>query len=99
MSALDREQNAREFDEVNAAAVDIHTRWQLAQVRKQNGLTIEQVAERMGYNPDDVVREFESVNSDPTLSGFRRYAFSVGALVRRDVLDRIPEPGEVADHE
>ena len=96
---LNREQIAQQFNEANGVAVDLHMRWQLAQVRKENGLTIEEVAERMGCVPDAVVREFESVDSDPTLSAFRRYAHSVGALVRRNIIDLIPEPGQAPEVE
>jgi transcriptional regulator with XRE-family HTH domain len=77
-------------------AHDLLMRWQLIRVRLHNKLTIETVAERLGWSVDDVI-EIESVTADPTLSELRRYALAVGALMTRDVVPEIiaePEGGD-----
>lgn len=84
--------DTRTMAEAAAEASDLLLRWGIAQVRRNNGLTIEVVAERMGMHPEDVVREFESPDSDPHLSSLRRYAHACEALISRRVLDVIPEP-------
>lgn len=57
---------------------------ELVRAREQAGLTVEQVAERVGMMPDDV-REFEAYWADPKLSVIRRYALAVGVAVTHDV--------------
>lgn len=82
---------ADHLTEMQAAAAEAHDllmRWQLIRVRLHHKLTIETVAERMGWSEDDVI-EIESVGTDPTLSELRRYAFAVGALMTRDVVPEI----------
>ncbi len=79
-----------------AEAHDLLMRWQLIRVRLHNKLTIETVAECLGWSEDDVI-EIESVTANPTLGELRRYAFAVGALMTRDVVPEIiaePEDGE-----
>lgn len=88
----EREQIALEFRVAAQEAGHLLLRWGLSNIRRTHGLTVEQVAERMGYDPDDVVREIESAGSDPRLSTLRRYALAVGARTGFEVLEVIPEP-------
>lgn len=72
-------------------------RWQLVRVRLRHGLTVEDVAERMGLKPELVIDLMERPESDPHLSTVRRYAMAVGALVAHDVIREViaePERGE-----
>ncbi len=74
-------------------------RWQLIRVRLRHGLTIETVAERMGYEPRDVIQAMELPDSNPRLGTVRRYALAVGALVHHEVIpEQIAEP-DGGDHE
>ena len=66
-------------------------RWQLVRARLQCGLTVEDVAERMGISPESVVDHMERPESDPSMSTVRRYAMAVGALVSYDVIPEIIE--------
>lgn len=78
-------------------AHDLLLRWQLVRVRLRNGLTIQTVAERLGWSVEDVI-EIESVGADPYLSHLRRYAQAVGALMTREVVPEIvAEPKENPD--
>ncbi|MFE6966972.1 helix-turn-helix domain-containing protein [Agromyces sp. NPDC057679] len=56
----------------------------LVRARVASGLTVEQVAERMGVSVD-TVRQFERYDADPNLSTIRRYALAVGARVSHTV--------------
>lgn len=56
----------------------------LVAVRKDAGLTVEQVADYMHVSPRDV-REYERGAVDPRLSFHQRYARAVGARVEFDV--------------
>lgn len=62
--------------------------------RIAQGLSIEEVAERMGVHPDSV-RDFEGYDANPRLSTIRRYALSVGALVEHTVTAVIEEIQDV----
>ena len=68
-------------------------RWQLVRVRLQRGLTVGDVAERVGLKPEHVIDAMERPESDPPLSTVRRYAMAVGALVAHDAIpELITEP-------
>ena len=80
--------------EMMAAAGEAHDlllRWQLIRARCRNGLTIQTVAERLGWTEGDVI-EIESVGADPTLSELRRYAHAVEALLSLEVNPAPTEP-------
>ena len=68
-------------------------RWQLVRVRLQRGLTVDDVAERMGVKPEHLIDMMERPESDPHLSTVRRYAMAVGTLIAHDVIsESIAEP-------
>ena len=52
----------------------------LIQLRSDQGLTQQDVADRMGVTQPTVAK-FEAYDSNPTLASIRRYAHAVGALV------------------
>lgn len=52
----------------------------LAQARRDRGLSVEQVADAMGFGVSDI-KEFEASDSDPHLSTIRRYAHAIGVMV------------------
>ena len=52
----------------------------LIQLRGDQGLTQQDVADRMGVTQPTVAR-FEAYDSNPTLASIRRYAHAIGALV------------------
>jgi transcriptional regulator with XRE-family HTH domain len=52
----------------------------LVRLRKDRGLTQEQVAERMHVS-QPAVASFERIENDPKLSTIRRYAMAVGLLI------------------
>lgn len=56
----------------------------LVHLRRREGLTQEQLANRMGIT-QQAVHKFERYDSDPKLSTIRRYANAVGALIKYDV--------------
>ncbi|MFJ2028981.1 helix-turn-helix domain-containing protein [Streptosporangium sp. NPDC087985] len=56
----------------------------LVELRKAQGLTQAQVAERMGRS-QPAVSDFERLGGDPHLSTIRRYALAVGASVHHIV--------------
>lgn len=56
----------------------------LVHVRAENRLTQSEVAARMGVT-QPTVADFESHDSNPTLSRIRRYAHAVGALISHRV--------------
>lgn len=56
----------------------------LVVIREDSGLTMEDVAERMGYTVE-AIEEFERYDADPTLSTIRRYALAVGATITIEV--------------
>ncbi|MDH2425800.1 helix-turn-helix transcriptional regulator [Sphaerisporangium sp. TRM90804] len=68
------------------AAIDRDMRLieQLVQLRKSQGLTQAQVAERMERS-QPVVSDFERLGGDPHLSTIRRYALAIGATVHHIV--------------
>lgn len=73
------------LDEATARDMDLIER--LVQVRRDQGLTQRDVAERMGRSQPNV-SAFERIGGDPHLSTVRRYAAAVGACVRwRVVVD------------
>lgn len=92
MAPEQREAEAKAFAQAAAEAADVSLRWHLSQVRRAHGLTLEEVADRMGVDVARVVLEVESVRSDPTLSILRRYAHAVGAIVSREVFEAMAEP-------
>ncbi len=52
----------------------------LIQLRGDQGLTQQDVADRMGVTQPTVAR-FEAYDSNPTLASIRRYAHAIGALI------------------
>ncbi len=68
-----------------ATAEDSDLIERLVQVRRDRGLTQQDVAERMGRSQPNV-SAFERVGGDPHLSTIRRYAVAVGAQVRWQVV-------------
>lgn len=57
----------------------------LVDLRKQQGLSQDEVARRMGVS-QSTVAGFEQYDADPTLSTLRRYALAVGARVKTQVV-------------
>ncbi|GLW96699.1 helix-turn-helix domain-containing protein [Microtetraspora sp. NBRC 16547] len=76
------------------AAIERDTRLieSLVELRKAQGVTQAQVAERMGRS-QPAVSDFERLGGDPHLSTIRRYALAVGAsvhhIVRRSTLTTV----------
>ena len=70
------------IDELADHLVESHSNLldELVLIRKQNRLTQEEVAERLGIS-QPAVAAFESEESNPTLSSIRRYALAVGARI------------------
>ena len=60
---------------------------QLAERRRQLGLTQRDVAERMGTT-QSAVSDLEAGRTDPRWSTVQRYAAAIGARVRVEVLPR-----------
>lgn len=58
----------------------------LVKIRKEHGLSQEDVAYRMGISQPSVA-DFERYDSNPTLARIRRYALAVGAVMRTSVKD------------
>ncbi len=58
-------------------------------MRKNRGLTQEQVAERMGVS-QPAVAAFERYDANPTLATIRRYALAVHASIEHIVADHSP---------
>ena len=56
----------------------------LIQLRGDQGLTQQDVADRMGVTQPTVAR-FEAYDSNPTLASIRRYAHAIGALIKHVV--------------
>ena len=56
----------------------------LMQLRGDQGLTQQDVADRMGVTQPTVAR-FEAYDSNPTLASIRRYAHAIGALIKHVV--------------
>lgn len=50
----------------------------LVALRKERGLSVDEISARMGVHPDEV-DEFERYDSDPTLTDVSRYALAVEA--------------------
>lgn len=79
--ALDRRADALEQDH-----------WQLVdeliKLRKKHKLSQAEVATRMGVT-QPTVSEFESDDSNPTLSTIRRYAMAVGARLKTTIIDDV----------
>jgi transcriptional regulator with XRE-family HTH domain len=65
---------------------------QLVAARKKNGLSIEEVASRIGISPDSV-REFENIG-DYRASILRRYLLAIGARINY-VLEEGIVPDEI----
>ena len=67
----------------------INDHWQLIDrlvaIRKERGLTVEQVAERAGSDPQTVTEQIEWDGGNPTLSLIRRYALAVGATTHTTI--------------
>lgn len=53
----------------------------LAAARRAEGLTVTELAERLGWQPG-TVRAFERADADPAMSSVRRYALAVGVDIR-----------------
>ena len=70
------------LDELAEHLVESHNNLldELVLIRKQNQLTQEEVAERLGIS-QPAIAAFESEESNPTLSSIRRYALSIGARI------------------
>lgn len=58
----------------------------LVRVRKEKGLTQQDVADRMRRDKS-AVSNFERLSADPHLSTIRRYAAAVGAMISHSVID------------
>jgi transcriptional regulator with XRE-family HTH domain len=67
------------LDEATAGDMDLIET--LVQIRRDQGLTQQDVAERMGRSQPNV-SAFERIGGDPHLSTIRRYAAAVDARVR-----------------
>lgn len=67
----------------------------LIALRKEKGLTQDDVAERMDRSQSNVCK-MESLNSNPTLSSLRRYALAIGANITFCVTDHDSSHGWVA---
>lgn len=67
----------------------IKDHWQLIDrlvaIRKERGLTVEQVAHRAGSDPQTVTEQIERDYGNPNLSLIRRYALAVGATTHTTV--------------
>lgn len=63
---------------------DINLRWALITARLNSGMTVEQMAEKIGWERADV-RYFESMDNDPTLSEIRTYALALGLRISHTV--------------
>lgn len=59
---------------------------QLIEIRKNHGLTQEEVAQRMGISQPSVA-SMERYDSNPTLATIRRYALAVGAAIQSTAVD------------
>lgn len=70
------------LSEATAGDMDLIER--LVQIRRDQGFTQRDVAERMGCSQPNV-SAFERVGGDPHLSTVRRYATAIGARVRWQV--------------
>jgi transcriptional regulator with XRE-family HTH domain len=70
---------------IQATAGDMDLIERLVQIRRDQGLTQRDVAERMGRSQPNV-SAFERTGGDPHLSTIRRYAVAVGARVRWQVV-------------
>ena len=57
---------------------------ELIAVRKQQGLTQEEVSQRMGIS-QSAVAQFERYDANPSLGTIRRYALAVGANIEMEV--------------
>lgn len=68
------------------AAADIGMLAALVRIRREKGLTQEDVAQALGRDKSTVSR-FERLDSDPRLSTVRRYACAIGALIEHRVSD------------
>ncbi|WP_169953777.1 helix-turn-helix domain-containing protein [Microbispora sp. H11081] len=78
---LDDPAERREADAIERDMDLIET---LVQIRKEQGLTQADVAERMGRS-QPAVSDFERLGGDPHLSTIRRYALAIGAEVHHVV--------------
>jgi transcriptional regulator with XRE-family HTH domain len=74
------EQNAKQLVEADEKLLD-----DLIELRREQGLSQVQVAERLGVHQSSVAR-IESGERDPHLSTLRRYALALGARVEHHVL-------------
>ena len=66
----------------------------LVRVRKEAGLTQQQVADRLGVTQANIA-SFERHGNDPKLSTIRKYAHAVGALISHKVE---ADSGQLTDH-
>jgi len=65
---------------------DSNLHWELTQLRRNKGITIETVAERMGVSVEHAT-EFEAYWYDPKQSELRRYALAVEAVIESTLID------------
>lgn len=68
---------------------------ELHRARRESGLSVEQVAERMGTLPHRV-RHLEFADADPRLSTVRRYALAIGVMVQHEVTTAPEAPSEAS---
>lgn len=66
----------------------------LAQERRRQGLSVDDMAKRLGV-PHQAVPDFERLGGDPRLSSIRRYALALGMKVTHVVETFEPSKNEV----
>ena len=88
--------NFDRIDELAEHLVESHSNLldELVLIRKQNRLTQEEVAERLGIS-QPAIAAFESEDSNPTLSSIRRYALAIGARIFHTVSNDLAVVEEV----
>lgn len=65
----------------------------LISVRKESGMTVEDVAFALGISVK-AVEKFEAENSDPYMSTIRRYASAVSARYKHELYIKQPDKDE-----
>lgn len=84
-----------DLDEIDALATQLISEdhdlmRDLVQARKDSGLTVTQVSERMAISEDSVLALEH--DRDPRLSTLRRYSLAIGALVAHEVTPAAIDP-------